>query len=392
MEMVHSPIKAKCKLKQAYLEEHGNHHNFTIVLSGHEAALASANRIITDSIKNCYVERDSEHNTLRIVAALPKENSFQAAVDFTQMLQGITDFHLSHIYMTPDYEQVGHGEKAVYTPVITIHPVVKAEDPDNIAGAVSAQVIKGNKPLMGYYVQDPRHQGANLRLMSVKDGCETDTEALAHAEANIRTMEKEVGVFTAQPTHLTLSELRTQTMRDPEHKGHLKVTTARLKGAPDELDDALRTLRHRHRNLIAELGRGDDYIDVGTAAKHDIDPTGLLAALHLTTGCELPMDIRPTVIRDKGEPYGYTPILETRVRGDETGLEKPTMRFATARYAGSYIHDAHTVPEEMDPHTPSQIVMLKEHTTEEAAQHVADLLAERIRARLHGESQGRQQS
>ena len=389
--MVGQLCKKKCKIKSAYISSDGAHNNLRLTLTGHEMAIAAASRLLEapDSeyfVKNHYfVERADDHKSLSIIVPLPPGNAFEAAADITDTVKNLTSARLSGVYLQADFDQIGTGEKAIYSPAVSMHVVRHNSDPENAIGALSLAIIKRN-PIESGYALDPRYEDKDsARLFCLDRSFDTDIDAIANAEATVRAIENQTGLHTAEHHELSLVSLKTSTAKNPLKHGHMDGAMARLQGKPGALDDVMRDLSHRHRNRITEMGRGDDYIDIGSADAKHMDPTGLLAAVHLTTGCHLPVDMVPLVTRSKKPPYSYEPVLETRITGDESGLAQPTLRYAAARYAGSYIRGRHSVPEEMDPHAPAQVVVHSPHTSEEDAKAKAESFVAQVKARFNGE-------
>lgn len=383
--------KKKCKIKSAYINSDGAHSNLKLTLTGHEMAIAEASRLLEATETRAligshyFVERADDNKSLTITVALPVNNNFQTAADITDNIRTLTGAGLSGVYLQADFDQIGTGEKAIFSPAVSINITRHTSDPGNQIGAIALEIIKSSQ-LEGGYAVDPRHADTDsTRLFCMDRSFGTDIDAIASAEHTVREMEKNMGIHNSDRHELSLVSLKTSTAKNPLRHGHMDVAMARLQGEPGALDDAMRDLTHRHRARIAELGRGDNFIDIGSAKVTRMDPTELLAALHLTTGCHLPVEMVPLVTRSAKPPYPYEPVLETRIAGDESGLAQPTLRYAAARYAGSYIRDRHSVPEEMDPHAPAQVVVHSPHTSEETAKAKAESFVEQVKARFNGE-------
>jgi hypothetical protein len=374
------------KLKHASLSQNGGKTNLTLQLSGHETVLAQAEVLLKAFAKSAYCEHDREHNVLRITTSLPgQKDAMLEATDFVQLMSETIKLRLSGVYMQPDCDNLGVNENAIFTPAINIR-LSEAHDETNIAGHISLELVRRNHGLLNNYAADPRPTTEGLRLMNLTQVFNTDTEALSEAEGHIRDAEKNLGLFNAQPTHLRLVNLRTSMMENaPGGLDEMHVATARLQGTQSDLERAIRTLKHRHRQKITELNRGDDFLDVGTGSERPIDATGLLAAVHMTTGCELPVNVQPLVTRSKTPPYAYEPALEMHVDGSKSDRHQVTLRHAAARYAGSFVPSRkYSVPQEIDPETPSRVIVHEGHTDEDRALRSAETLANTIAKRFKG--------
>jgi hypothetical protein len=374
------------KLKHASISHAGGRTNLSLQLSGHETALAQAEVLLKTFGKMAFCEYDREHKLLHVTTSLPgQKDAIAEAADFVQLMNDTIHCRLSGVYMQPDFDNLGVGDKAIFTPAISAK-LSSSDDHDNLAGQISLELIRRNHALLNTYVADPRQEGEGLRLMNITQIFDTDTEALAKAEEDIREAEKNLGLFNAQPTHLRLVNLRTSMMENaPGGLDEMHVASARLQGTENDLERAIRTLKHRHRNKITELNRGENFLDIATGSNHEIDATGLLAAVHMTTGCELPVNIMPLVTRSKKPPYAYEPALEMHVEGDSNDRHQVTLRHAAARYAGSFVPSRkYSVPQEIDPETPSRVVVHEEHPNEDRALRSAETFATSISKRFKG--------
>lgn len=373
------------KLKHASISHAGGRTNLSLQLSGHETALAQAEVLLKTFGKMAYCEYDREHKLLRVTTSLPgQKDAIAEATDFVQLMNDTIRCRLSGVYMQPDFDNLGNDDNAIYAPAMNVK-LSAPHDEENLAGRISMELIQRNNALLNTYVADPRHEGDGIRMMNITQIFDTDTEALTKAEEDIRDAEKSLGLFVAQPTHLRLVDLRTRTLENVGPLEEMHLVSARLKGNEDELDKAYRTLKHRLRNKVAELGRGEDFIDVGTGSNQTLDATGFLAAVHMTTGCEVPVEVAPLVTRLKTPPYYYQPTLEMHVIDSPNERHNLTMRHAAARYAGSFVPSRkYSVPEEIDPETPSRVVVHEEHTNEDRALRSAETLAGRIAERFKG--------
>ncbi len=379
----------KIRLKSAYINDTNGKYNIAFTFSGNEMALAAADSLIRESYKaGAYTERDAAENTLKVVVSLDEHDQNKQASDIAQQLHTLTGFHLSHVIMQQDFDQIGEGKKALFSPAITINAVHNPHDEGNLAGDISVEIMRRQNAMQVHFIPDPRIDlEATLppRLICVDRSFQTDSDALLNAETTIREIEASYGLHKVRTNDLTMSSLQTRTMQHRSLGDHeLSLSIARLNGAPDALDEALRSLKRRHRSRIVELGRDDGYIDIGAAAQDHMDPTGLLAAVHMTTGCKLPVDFTPRIASSKDD-RGYQAVLEARIHGDDTGLLQPTMRYAAARYAGSFVPAPHSVPEECDPHMPSRIILHKPYPNELFAKAGALELAKTVQKHLQAD-------
>jgi hypothetical protein len=383
--MPQSPANKICRLQSAHLKTHEGKTNLTLKLTGSAIAQAQAMRTITTADHSgVFAEREQDTNTLSVTIALPGEDpAIQEAVSSLLHLHNLINCRLSHVKLEAGFDQLGDGKNAMFTPAVNITPLTNKKDPEDISGLLTMNVIHKTHGYQTNYAPDPRTPKNALRLFCLDISFPTMMDSLLNAETTVRAIEKEFGISPLIETDLSLVDMKNSTV---EHKNiELGVATARLAGNDKALEHAMRTLKRRHQHRIEEVGRGDNYLDIATAKKNEIDPTGLLAALHMSTGCHLPVEVKPLVTRSKTPPYAYEPVVEARIEGDDTGLAKPIMRHALARYAGSFIPENYTVPEEIDPHTPSRVVVHTCHLQEEDAKESAQELAQRLRARLNGE-------
>lgn len=304
------------------------------------AELESAVAEVTDSH---FSEKDTREDFYSCSVPIQARSD---AVDVAEAIFDKMPYRLKNVRTQIDAEQFAEaGENSVYTPQVILHAKKDRYDLDNIVGDLSLDLIKrkaGSSIEVGMAVDPAYHEPGSARLIDILDTPNSRGKALLVAEKKANELDKTFGLSLIEQGKLKLTGLSGETVsEDDGEKRVMNAVIATLQGDSEEaIDAALKILRRRHGNQIAPHDRDTEKHSVqlvmGSDVSQYLDPTALLAALHISTSCELPITLKPGVLHNEGFKHPYNPSLGVYLRDgvkDDQGL----LREASARYSGSLL-------------------------------------------------------
>ena len=401
-------IPIKSTLSRVELIPHGDKMNVVVTLTGHEMALAADQGRLNlqeyqEKLGFLLVERGKDNKSITIQAsATPddKESSVEKkAANVVEAVYDMTQCRLGGMTLKAEaIPVVTHSANTPYSAAISVEPRLDRTDKDNFVGRYSVEVIRRKHASGRELICDPRADENSLRLLKIEPHFNTQKEALHHGERELNKVENDFGIYYTKPKGLTLAGLHTEPLDKTSRKQtglftgfmsgnkNLHVTSARLHGSDDILNQAEEALKRSFPSSVFKQKRHGDTLDVMLCGDNYGDPAKLLATVHTKTRCNLPMDINAAIEPDSYKPSFFNPCLETEVWDDVPAKDRGATGTALAGYVGMQFPDSDILRAENaskeQEYYPARVVVNKSCASEKEAMDAAEDMKQRVVARL----------
>lgn len=379
----------RARLSYVGIIEKAERKTLVVKLTGDEVPLVAAETALKKQFPKAYTELDLAEKTLAMHMAVGSE---QEAQEVVSRVHASTVCKLSHLAFDVATRPISAKSKlTVHEPLIMVEALRDKPHPDNRVGCFSVGVLRDMGLIHNAIIADPTFdEKERVRLMCFMEQGATPMAALMIAEQHVEKLEREFGMAVKKPKHLKLTDIQTVKKKSGGGvDGELYATSATLKGHDEEaIERALVALRHRYRGdiVVGERDVDGHQVQVMSGDDRSDNPAGLLAAVHSTTHCELPVEVVAETTRSRtGILQQYRPVVTLPLTHDVEPKHRETVARAMGNYAGAFVPAGHRV---VAGDSAARVIIDEKFLREEEAQKAAEGYSTEISSRIRNDGTG----